>query len=67
MSFCTRNPTSTAEQGQECLLHNVRFGSKADICSAKRHVRFTPNSDRESGFQHKVMSALPPEGTFAVQ
>ena len=28
---------------------NVRFGSKADICSAKRHVRFTPNSDRKSG------------------
>src|SRR5215813_2518332 len=26
----------------------VRFGSKADICAAKRHVRFTPNSDRES-------------------
>jgi hypothetical protein len=24
---------------------NVRFGSKADICSAKGHVRFTPNSD----------------------
>ena len=23
---------------------NVRFGSKADICSAKRHVRFTPKS-----------------------
>ena len=23
---------------------DVRFGSKADICSAKRHVRFTPNS-----------------------
>ena len=22
----------------------VRFGSKADICSAKRHVRFTPKS-----------------------
>src|SRR5262249_32778690 len=21
---------------------NVRFGSKADMCSAKRHVRFTP-------------------------
>src|SRR5262245_53240506 len=28
---------------------DVRFGSKADICGAKRHVRFTPNSDRESG------------------
>jgi hypothetical protein len=26
-----------------------------------------PNSDRKSGFPHKVMSALPPEsGTFAV-
>ena len=24
---------------------NVRFGSKADICGAKRHVRFTPKSD----------------------
>ena len=23
---------------------NVRFGSKADICSAKLHVRFTPKS-----------------------
>ena len=36
---------------------NVRFGSKADICSAKRHVRFTPNSDRESGFSETVMFA----------
>jgi hypothetical protein len=26
----------------------VRFGSLADICAAKRHVRFTPNSDRKS-------------------
>jgi hypothetical protein len=33
-----------------CLLSNdVRFGSLADICSAKGHVRFAPNSDRESG------------------
>jgi hypothetical protein len=40
---------------------DVRFGSKADICSAKGHVRFAPNSDRESGFPHKVMSALPPK------
>ena len=23
---------------------NVSFGSKADICAANRHVRFTPNS-----------------------
>jgi hypothetical protein len=25
------------------------------------HVRFTPDSDRESGFPRKVMSALPPK------
>src|SRR5262249_13683187 len=24
---------------------NVRFGSKADMCAAKRNVRFTPESD----------------------
>ena len=29
--------------------------------NAKRHVRFTPNSDRKSGSPHKVMSALPPK------
>jgi hypothetical protein len=40
---------------------HVRFGSLADICGAKSHVRFTPNSDRESGFPHEVMSALPPK------
>jgi hypothetical protein len=28
---------------------DVRFGSLADICSAKGLVRFTPNSDRDSG------------------
>jgi hypothetical protein len=38
---------------------NVRFGSKADMCGAKAHVRFTPNSDRESGFPQTIMSALP--------
>ena len=26
---------------------DVRFGSKADMCSAKGHVRFTPKSDAE--------------------
>jgi hypothetical protein len=38
---------------------DVRFGSKADICGATAHVRFTPNSDRKSGFPQTVMSALP--------
>jgi hypothetical protein len=37
----------------------VRFGSEADICSAATHVRFAPDSDRESGPPHTVMSALP--------
>jgi hypothetical protein len=39
----------------------VRFGSKADICAATSHVRFTPNSDRESEIPQKVMSALLPK------
>src|SRR5262249_4182604 len=40
---------------------NVRFGSKADMCSEKAHVRFTPNSDRESGLPQTVMSAFHPK------
>jgi len=40
---------------------NVRFGSKPDRCIAKSDVRFTPNSDRESGFPQEVMSALTPK------
>src|SRR5262249_11354574 len=40
---------------------DVRFGSKADMCSANEHVRFTPNSDRESGHRQTVRSALPPK------
>ena len=31
----------------------------ADICGAKGHVRFAPNSDRESGFPQAGTSALP--------
>ena len=38
---------------------DVRFGSKADICIAQGHFRFTPDSDCESGLPQKVMSALP--------
>jgi hypothetical protein len=29
------------------------------MCVAKGHVRFTLNSDRESGLRQPVMSALP--------
>jgi hypothetical protein len=43
------------------MWQDVRFGSKADICGATSHVRFTPNSDRKSGCPHKVMSAFPPK------
>jgi hypothetical protein len=31
------------------------------MCSALAHVRFTPVSDRESGFPKKFMCALPPK------
>src|SRR6478752_6904085 len=40
---------------------HVRFGSQADMCGATSHVRFAPNSDRESGLPQPVMSALPPK------
>ena len=40
-------------------MRNVRFGSLADMCTAIGHVRFIPNSDRESGHAQTVMSALP--------
>jgi hypothetical protein len=33
---------ATVLEGVEC--RDVRFGSKADICGAPRHVRFTPES-----------------------
>jgi len=48
------------DRGSHWLRH-VRFGSEADICSAKGHVRFTPNSDRECRHPQKVMSAFPPK------
>ena len=38
------------------LKRNVRFGSKADMCAAKGHVRFAPNCDRESEIQQTTMS-----------
>jgi len=31
------------------------------MCAAKRHVCFTPNSDRESEIPEKAMSALHPK------
>jgi hypothetical protein len=43
------------------LNFNVRFGSLADICSATGHVRFTPNSDRESGFPANGHVRFTPE------
>jgi hypothetical protein len=45
---------------------NVRFGSKADICAATSHVRFVPNSDRESGHPGRYhATALTGDASFA--
>src|SRR5262249_46717895 len=55
-----------ATESLVAIRYNVRFGSKADICTAPAHVRFTPNSDRESRHPQPVMSALPPKRTCAV-
>ena len=43
------------------VCRDVRFGPKADMCAARRNVRFTPNSDRESEIPQKAMSALAPK------
>ena len=57
-----------AHNSRQMLIRpNVRFGSEADICAATSHVRFTPNSDRKSGFPQTVMSALPPKGDMAMK
>jgi hypothetical protein len=37
------------------------LGKKQTMCSAKGHVRFTPNGDRESEIPQKAMSALAPK------
>jgi len=42
---------------------HVSFGSFADICSAKGQVRFSPNSDRESGF----LQTLSPKHSVQLQ
>jgi hypothetical protein len=54
---------AASHKGPACYLAaaDVRFGSQADMCGAKRYVRFTPNSDRNSGHRQIVMSALLPK------
>ena len=45
ISYC-RMPCSLVRLSVDLAFarYHVRFGSKADICNANRHVRFTPNS-----------------------
>jgi len=38
-------------------MHHVRFGSLADICAAKRHVRFTPESGHSERQTQCLLSA----------
>ena len=61
LSKMDRSPTPRDRNGP------VRFGSEADICNAKGHVRFTLNSDRESELPQTVMSASPQKRTRAAQ
>ena len=44
-SRCRLYPQADTRQHER----HVRFGSLADICSAKWHVRFTPKSGHGSG------------------
>jgi hypothetical protein len=41
--------TKSEESARSAMNMNVGFGSEADMCSAKRHIHFNPNSDRKSG------------------
>ena len=43
---------------------NVRFGSKADMCSAKAHVRFVPKADITNLFDHLTGEAKNGGGYF---
>ena len=45
---------------------DVRFGSKADMCTAIGHVRFTPNSDIDCVLRH-VRFAPKPEMVICAQ
>jgi hypothetical protein len=40
------------------------LGHKRTCAVQLGHVRFVPNSDRESGLPHKVMSALHPKAKY---
>src|SRR5262249_15188327 len=53
LSRVPRKGASTRASG------DVRFGSKADICSAKRHVRFTPESDAKCVHSNVRLEARP--------
>jgi hypothetical protein len=48
-----------ARTGRQEEAINVRFGSEADVCSAAEHVRFTPNSDNESGLPQSSCLLYP--------
>src|SRR5262249_26574438 len=54
LSSSSRSQSETAPTRSQYIrisqMENVRFGSKADICSAQRHVRFTPESDIDLRF-----------------
>jgi hypothetical protein len=46
-----RNPVSRCEDRSSYVPQaNVRFESKGDMCAAKSHVRFTPDSDIDCVF-----------------
>jgi hypothetical protein len=53
---------SAFAEAERVRIHRKRRReSKADMCSAKWHVRLTPNSHRESEFPQQAMSALAPK------
>jgi hypothetical protein len=56
-------------EGDSLTLRNagLRFGSKADVCGATSHIRFTPNSDITAYFRKRSCPLYPRKRTWAAQ
>jgi len=57
-----RKVSRSGQSGKGMVGGNVRFGSQADVRTAKRHVRFTPDSDHESDFSQTHVCFDPKSG-----
>jgi hypothetical protein len=69
LAFCDRAASEKWYTTERLLLssRDVRFGSKADICGATSHVRFTPIATAKADFRTRSCLLYPRKRTCAVQ